>query len=1618
MADNIIYRFIQNVGDYFPPGYYTDSFLSTVQKQAGLAGADLAALCPPLAALRAPYERYLHEVRNRSLRPRDAIRLTHDFNTRVLRALGYDTADPYREFLALDADGSHAVPVRHIVRRGSQPLLLVMEMQDMVERDDGAQRPGLFEQQYNDDEQTAPHQAYRACQWQDVFTVPEGVSISPAVINRAIDAIFLLPEERRPDYILLLGGNRIFLLQSEKWGKGAWLEFSLSELFAQAATARYRNYYALFSLLASRSSLAPEADTPLMSTLIAEGYKNAFAVTRDLKQGVIHAVETIAEEALHQMGEPGQTPGQAFADDIKDDCLTLVYRLLFILYAESRPELSILPVDDDLYRSGYSLEMLRDLELTPIRGESEQGYFIHDSLMRLFALLRDGHNYPHPDWSTSFSVRPIDSPLFAKGSLKRLEGVRLRNTAWQSVICALSLTQPGKRGSRRGRISYATLGLNQLGSVYESLLAYRGFYAAEDMIEVCEAGKPEKGSFLVPYSRLDDFTLEEQVRGADGELVRYPKGSYIYRLNGRDRTKSASYYTPEVLTRSTVKYALRPLIEQVRSGQKPAKWLLELKIHEPAMGAAAFQNEVVAQLADAYLKYQQRDSGKKVPPNQYKDKLQGVKAYIATRNVYGTDLNPTAIELGKLSLWLGVMHRDMAVPFFASRLAVGNAVVGAHLRTFSRAQVVAVPQPGRGRLQAKPYWEKAPKQLRHTGRRLRRDPDAVYHFLLPDPFAMLAAARDKEFQAEYPAECRAMRDRLNEWKKPVTRADYDTLLALSAKVDALLRAAYLLRARLEKLTETVEEPWDGTTHDTNIDVSEIAYAQKQELLEAISRPGSPYRRLRAVMDYWCSLFFWDPARARLLPTRAEFWRQIDEMLGAVPGVQSAPGLLQLSLFDDNGRGEPECVDTGVERVDALTYRAEAAQWEEGYAPRLPDGLEAEVERQRRARRFFHPQLEFIEVFEERGGFDVIAGNPPWLKLEFNEKDVISELYPEVVIRSLTAPQVRAAIRRFTSDPAMAALLGDERLEAAGSSAFIGAAQNYPLLKGQKANLYKCILEGSMAMASPSGGYIGIICQEGIYTDPNGVPFRKALYPRLRYHFQYANATKLFHDVSTTRIFGVQILGPAQPEIAFVSISNLYAPQTADDCLCHTGAGPVPGIKTPEGKWNTAGHRGRVVRVTLPVLALMASVFEQGAEPESAKLAAVHAAEILEILRRLERHPHHLCDRECIISMCFNETIDRDKGIFTDFDKASQEADIDAYELIYKGPQFNLGNPFAAMPRPVVSYNGSYDPIALSELSDARPMRTLFKPALPLPRYKAAVRGFQTGQDAAGEPLYDSFIDHYKVAFRRLISNEQCRSLICAIIPKKSVHIDGVISTAFKSSINCVDLASLSMSLPMDFYLKVMKTDNLHDSRTQKFPVGVPERLQAAMYARTLALNCLTPHYAELYEECWRPEYAAQTWSLPGDARLAPFARLSPQWSRSVPLRGDFERRQALVELDVLACMALGLTLDDLLLMYRLQFPVLQANEAATYYDALGQIVFTTDGSQKGVGLTRPEWERASAEAAEALAAGRPYTFTASEERGGLYPGRTVAHPAPYTRPDREADYRRAWAHFEKLINDK
>lgn len=512
-------------------------------------------------------------------------------------------------------------------------------------------------------------------------------------------------QDRPPRWLLLLSFSQLLLIERGKWAHSRLLRFDFEEILGRTEDATLKATAALLH----RSSLLPgEGAQPLLDGLDENSHRHAFAVSTDLKYAMRESIELIGNEAIRYLREVSHERvydlDDRLAGQLGLECVRYMYRLLFLFYIEARPELGYAPIDSDAYRAGYSLERLRDLELVELATEeSRNGFHLHESIQTLFRLIRDG--FDGSQWGGSadlfasasplrhsFRIRALDSALFRKGSTPLLDRVNLRNHVLQRVIELMSLSRPvkGRGRKRRGRISYAQLGVNQLGAVYESLLSYRGFFAETDLYEVKKAKDKQDdlaGAWFVRAEELDRYSEKERVYDIDENgrkrLRRHPKGSFIYRLRGRDREKSASYYTPESLTRCLIRHSLRELISAATSADE----ILDLTVCEPAMGSAAFLNEAVNQLARVYLERKQRELGKRIPHEQYPDELQRTKRFIADRNVYGVDLNPVAVELAEVSLWLNSIHRDGHVPWFGYQLACGNSLIGARRQVYPKKRL-------------------------------------------------------------------------------------------------------------------------------------------------------------------------------------------------------------------------------------------------------------------------------------------------------------------------------------------------------------------------------------------------------------------------------------------------------------------------------------------------------------------------------------------------------------------------------------------------------------------------------------------------------------------------------------------------------------------------------------------------------------------------------------------------------------------------------------------------------------------------------------------------------------------------------------------------------------------
>ena len=359
-------------------------------------------------------------------------------------------------------------------------------------------------------------------------------------------ARWLFDTDEPPRYVLLLHGGVVILADRLTWAEGRYLAVSLDTAIDRADQAELETIAALFSA----DVLQPPAEggSEQLAHWVDESRKHAVGVSGELREGLRESVQIIANEVLDRIRSHGLEPGDVaepgdLARELGRDALRYLYRILFLLYAEARPELGILPADDQDYMAGYSMQRLGELVARRLIGEEARtGFHLYESLDLLFRMVNNGHrargNASTGGLSEGEGLRfeSLKADLF-EPSKTRLIGripdpryddeaplldTRLRDEALYKVLRRLMLAKgSGRKGKnqRGGFISYAQLGINQLGAVYEGLMSYTGFIATEELYEVAKKGDPSGGSWMIPASKVPCYADDVFVNGEGRERV-------------------------------------------------------------------------------------------------------------------------------------------------------------------------------------------------------------------------------------------------------------------------------------------------------------------------------------------------------------------------------------------------------------------------------------------------------------------------------------------------------------------------------------------------------------------------------------------------------------------------------------------------------------------------------------------------------------------------------------------------------------------------------------------------------------------------------------------------------------------------------------------------------------------------------------------------------------------------------------------------------------------------------------------------------------------------------------------------------------------------------------------
>jgi type I restriction-modification system DNA methylase subunit len=440
----------------------------------------------------------------------------------------------------------------------------------------------------------------------------------------------------------------------------------------------FRYFYCLFR----RDAFTPNANgTSFLDHVLGESQRYTVGVSDDLKNRVYDALRLLIGGFLdfpHNRLDRANPP----LDEIHTNCLILLYRVLFILYAESR---DLLPLDNRDYAMQYSLDHLAtdihqklDSNIAFAPGAS----LYWTGLRQLFTLINDGWKDHIPQYNGG---------LFNSQQHPFLERYGIGDDPLAQVIELLTRTEEGEH------IAYRDLDVRHLGDIYEGLLEYQPRIASEDLVIVSKRG----GETVEPKSSPD-------------QEVAYPEGEVYLLTDNDERKATGSYYTPDYIVRYIVENTLGPLCEN-----KTVDQILSLKILDPATGSGHFLVGVVDYLAEELITHPSAPHMTETASEE--TELAYWRRCVVESCVYGVDLNPMAVELAKLSLWLHTVAKGEPLSFLDHHIRCGNSLIGAKIKNLSN-----LPELRRSRRNTSQSQTEIPMEFPFTD----RVATAIGHYLL------------------------------------------------------------------------------------------------------------------------------------------------------------------------------------------------------------------------------------------------------------------------------------------------------------------------------------------------------------------------------------------------------------------------------------------------------------------------------------------------------------------------------------------------------------------------------------------------------------------------------------------------------------------------------------------------------------------------------------------------------------------------------------------------------------------------------------------------------------------------------------------------------------------------
>ena len=420
---------ITNKNEYYTNHYFSTVFeenTSTTISNWNAAARDSEEIKTPWSLLRQNARQYYtaHDKFVRSSVNLQVLANIKALAGSYLKSLGYPEAAPE----VVSVDDSLSVPVYlEMTKSNGAPLLWVL-LSASKESDAGIMESFVFNADDVDDDAAG--------------TLYKGILGEMA--NEDLVTKILFGTAEPPRFIMLVGMNQIALIDRNKWNEKRYLQFELEEIFSRLENTTLQ----AMSVLLHKDSLCPDDGKVLLDELDEQSQKNASGVSQDLKYALRESIELLGNEVLYDMKTRlgrDLDADPVDAGQLTLECLRYMYRMLFVLFIESRPELGYAPIKAQSYYSGYSLESLRDIadNIRDDVNEVGDGYYLHETLAKLYELIYDGYPKTEDELKKAtgsdslhdmFLIAPLKAHIFDPEYTKMITAAKLRNSCMLRII--------------------------------------------------------------------------------------------------------------------------------------------------------------------------------------------------------------------------------------------------------------------------------------------------------------------------------------------------------------------------------------------------------------------------------------------------------------------------------------------------------------------------------------------------------------------------------------------------------------------------------------------------------------------------------------------------------------------------------------------------------------------------------------------------------------------------------------------------------------------------------------------------------------------------------------------------------------------------------------------------------------------------------------------------------------------------------------------------------------------------------------------------------------------------------------------------------------------------------